>query len=188
MRSIVVPAISLALAGLLAACSSSSSSTANSSGSAGISPPPGAASTAGSPAAPASSAGSPTVPASPAGGGNASAQIKTNWEAFFSGKTSAAQKIALLQNGQKFAQTINAQAGSSLSQSAGAQVTGVVVNGNSAKVTYNITLAGKSALPNQVGTAVLVNGSWLVGDASFCSLLTLENAGTPPSVCKSVSG
>jgi hypothetical protein len=41
-------------------------------------------------------------------------QITANWEAFFNGKSSAAQKISLLENGQKFAVLINAQAGSGL--------------------------------------------------------------------------
>ena len=43
---------------------------------------------------------------------------------------------------------------------------------------------GTSLLPNQVGTAVLVNGVWQVGDASFCGLLALAG-GTIPSACKS---
>jgi hypothetical protein len=30
---------------------------------------------------------------------------------------------------------------------------------------------------------VLENGTWKVGDASFCQLLSLQ--GTPPSACKS---
>ena len=39
------------------------------------------------------------------------AQITANWEAFFNGKTDAAKKIALLQNGDKFSTIIKAQAG-----------------------------------------------------------------------------
>jgi hypothetical protein len=110
--------------------------------------------------------------------------IAANWEAFFNGKTSAAQKIALLQNGNKFAAIIDAQAGSSLASSAGAKVTAVVLNSSTtATVSYDITLSGTTALPNQTGTAVYEDGTWKVGDASFCQLLKLENGGSAPSVC-----
>jgi hypothetical protein len=113
------------------------------------------------------------------------AQITTNWEAFFDGKTSAAKKISLLENGQKFASIINAQAGSGIAASAGAKVTAVVVNSpTQATVHYDITLNGTTALANQAGTAVYQDGTWKVGDVSFCQLLKLENAGTTVSVCK----
>ena len=42
---------------------------------------------------------------------SATALIKANWEAFFSGTTAAAKKITLLQNGQAYAAIINAQSG-----------------------------------------------------------------------------
>jgi len=112
------------------------------------------------------------------------AAITTNWEAFFNGKTDAAKKISLLQNGQKFAAVINAQAGSGLASTAGAKVTAVVVNSaTSATVSYSITLSGATALPGQTGTAVYQSGVWKVGDVSFCDLLKLENGGTAPAVC-----
>ena len=176
-RRIAAPALGLALAATMAACSSSSTSTAASPTSA----PPSSA-TASSPAVTSSSA----IASSPAqaASGNAKAQITSNWEAFFNGQTSAAKKIALLENGQKFASVINAQAGSGLASSAGAKVTAVVVNSpTKATVSYDITLSGATALANQTGTAVYQNGTWKVGDVSFCQLLKLENAGTAPSVC-----
>ena len=176
-RRIAAPALGLALAATMAACSSSSTSTAASPSSA----PPSSA-TASSPAV----TSSPAVASSPgqAASGNAKAQITSNWEAFFNGQTSAAKKIALLENGQKFASVINAQAGSGLASSAGAKVTAVVVNSpTKATVSYDITLSGATALANQTGTAVYQNGTWKVGDVSFCQLLKLENAGTAPSVC-----
>jgi hypothetical protein len=178
-RRLAAPALGLALAATMAACSSSSSSTAASPSSV---PPSSAA--ASSPAVTSSSA----VASSPgqAASGNAKAQITSNWEAFFNGQTSAAKKIALLENGQKFASVINAQAGSGLASSAGAKVTAVVVNSpTKATVSYNITLSGATALANQTGTAVYQDGTWKVGDVSFCQLLKLENAGTAPSVCSS---
>jgi hypothetical protein len=174
-RRIAAPALGLALAATMAACSSSSSSSATAE-------PSSAASAASSPSALPSAPASSSSPA--AASGNAKAQITANWEAFFNGQTSAAKKISLLENGQKFATVINAQAGSGLASSAGAKVTAVVVNSaTKATVTYDITLSGATALANQTGTAIYQDGVWKVGDVSFCQLLKLENAGTAPSVC-----
>jgi hypothetical protein len=120
----------------------------------------------------------------PASGNGAEAAIKTNWEAFFSGKTSAAQKIAVLQNGQRFATVINNQAGSSLSSSASATVTGVTISGTKATVKYNVGISGAS-LNGQNGTSVYEDSIWKVADVTFCQLLTLENGNQVPPVCKS---
>ena len=172
-RRIAAPALGVALAATMAACSSSTSTATAQ---------PSSATSASSPSAVASSPASSSSGA--AASGNAKAQITANWEAFFNGQTSAAKKISLLQNGQKFAAVINAQAGSGLASSAGAKVTAVVVNSaTSATVTYDITLSGATALGNQTGTAVYESGTWKVGDVSFCQLLKLENAGSSPSVC-----
>ncbi len=180
---IAVPLLGLSLTVTVAACSSSSTSAA---GAPSSSAPASSASAAGSPSAVASSA-SPTAPSSSApatAGGNATAQITANWEAFFNGSTDAAKKISLLQNGEKFSVIIKAQAGSGLASTAGAKVTAVVVNSaTSASVSYNITLGGATALANQTGTAVYEGGIWKVGDVSFCQLLKLENNGTAPSAC-----
>jgi len=146
----------LALALALAACSSSSSSSVSHT----------------------ASAAAPTA--------SAAAQITANWEAFFSGTTPAAKKIALLQNGQKYAALIQAQAASSLAKSASAKVTAVhVISATQATVTYDIYLGGQPALSDQAGTAVYQDGTWKVGDASFCQLLTLENGGKAPAACSS---
>jgi hypothetical protein len=182
-RRIAVPVMGLALTTTAAACSSSSSSTAAAPSASSSAPAP--SSSAASPSAPASSPAAPSSSApAAAGGGNAKAQITTNWEAFFNGQTGAAKKISLLQNGDKFSAIIRAQAGSGLASSAGAKVTAVVVNSaTSATVSYDITLGGATALPNQTGTAVYENGMWKVGDVSFCQLLKLENNGTAPAAC-----
>jgi hypothetical protein len=133
-RVILAAALGMALASAVTACSSSSSSPSTSS-------------------APSSSAPASSASAS-AGDSSAAAQIKANWEAFFSGTTSAAKKISLLQNGQKFAAVIEAQARSGLAKSASAKVTAVsVTSPTEATVTYDILLAGKPALTNQTGQA-----------------------------------
>jgi hypothetical protein len=154
-RIISAPALGLSLVAALAACGSSGTSS--------VSPPP--------------ATHSPP---------SATALITANWEAFFSGKTSAAKKITLLQNGQAFATIIQAQSGSSMATSASAKVTKVTVTSPAqATVAYNILLGTTPALTNQSGMAVYQNGTWKVGDASFCALLALENGGKAPSVCSS---
>ncbi len=106
--------------------------------------------------------------------------VKQAWTSFFSGSTSAADKVKLLQNGQEFSQIISEATGLAISKTSSATVSNVVVNSPStATVTYSIDLGGKPALQDQTGTAVKVNGSWLVGDASFCALLTLEGQSVP---------
>ena len=177
-RRIAAPARGRALAATMAAGSSSSPSATSSPSSA-----PPASSAASSPAAGGTSPSADSTAG--AASGDATAQITSNWEAFFDGKTSAAKKISLLENGQKFASVINAQAGSGIATSAGATVHSVVVNSPAqATVRYDITLNGTPALSNQSGTAVYQDGMWKVGDVSFCQLLKIENAGTTVSVCK----
>jgi len=167
-RKIQQIVLACALAAGVAACSSSGSNSGSGGGS-----------------APASSA---SAPASSSGGSAATSQIAANWTAFFDAKTPVAKRVALLQDGPKFATIIKSQAGSGLAASATAKVTKVTVTSPSqAKVTYSILIGGSPALANQTGVAVKQGGTWRVGLASFCGLLTLENNGNSsslPSVCK----
>jgi hypothetical protein len=122
-------------------------------------------------------------------GAAAEQQIATNWTAFFDANTPVTQRIALLQDGQEFAQIIRAQAGSPLASEASASVSKVrVTKPDQAAVTYSILVGGKPALPNQSGTAVYQDGSWKVGATSFCGLLVLENGGSSssslPAACR----
>ena len=165
-----------ALAAGLAACSSggnSSSSGASSSPS----------------SAPSSSA--PASSASPASSSGAASTIAANWATFFNAKTPVAKRVSLLQDGQTFQSIIKSQAGSGLAASATAKVTKVtMVSSTQAKVTYSILIGGQSALANQAGVAVLQDGTWKVGLASFCGLLALENGGKTsglPAACKSAA-
>jgi hypothetical protein len=164
------PVILLACAALgvtLAACGSSSSG-----GSAASTSSSTASSSSSAPAASASAASS--SPASSAAAGT----IAANWTAFFNAKTPVAQRISLLEDGQDFASIIQSQAGGGLAAEASAKVTKVTVTSpTQATVGYNIVLAGQTALGGQSGTAVLQDGTWKVGLASFCGLLTLEAGG-----------
>lgn len=172
--SLLVGGMALAgLAVLATACGGSSPSTSSTSS-------PAASPTSSSPAASASA---------PAGSAADVAAITTNWEAFFNAKTPDSQRIALLQDGQQFAAVIHAQSGSGLAALATAKVTHVTVNSPTmASVTYDILVSGTPQLKNEAGVAVKQNGTWKVGVASFCGLLTIENAGKTsglPAACKS---
>jgi hypothetical protein len=125
-----------------------------------------------------------TTPPSPAASASATAAVTADWQEFFSGATPAARKIALLQNGQRFATTINAQASSPIAQGTQAKVTSVTVTSpTTATVTYSITMGGQTALPDQQGKAVLEGGVWKVSAKSFQDLLRLEQgaSGAMPS-------
>ena len=168
-----------ALAAGIAACGSSGS---NNSG----------ASSSPSTSAPASSAvATPTSSTSASAGGSSSAAstIAANWTAFFNPKTPVATRIKLLQDGQVFASIIKAQASGGLAATASAKVNKVTVeSATQAKVNYDILVSGQPALSDQNGVAVYSDGTWKVGLASFCGLLTLENGGKTsslPAACKS---
>lgn len=169
-----------ALAATIAACGGSSSP-----GSAASSPP---ATSAPMTSAPATSS---LAPSGSPGSSAATKAITTNWEAFFNAKTPVSKRIALLQDGSQFASVIRTQSGSGLAALATAKVTHVALtSATQAKVTYNILVSGTPELKNQSGTAVLQNGTWKVGVASFCGLLALENSGKTsglPAACKTAT-
>jgi hypothetical protein len=141
------------------------------------------------PSSAAPSAGSPSAASSSPAASGVESQITANWETFFSAATPTSRRVELLQNGQTFAAVLSAQAKSPLASSASAKVRKVtMVSATQATVSYDIVVGGSPALTNRTGVAVLQNGTWKVGDASFCGLLTLENGGKTaglPSVCRS---
>jgi hypothetical protein len=111
------------------------------------------------------------------------AQIKSAYEKFFSGQTSISDRVALLENGSTFEGVIRGFASLPLAKNVSATVSSVTLEGaNSAKVVYTVKL-GSAGLPKQTGTAVRQNGTWKVGDASLCKLVSLQ--GSTPSACKS---
>ncbi|MBB5912433.1 hypothetical protein BJY24_001300 [Nocardia transvalensis] len=108
--------------------------------------------------------------------------VTDSYERFFDGGTGADQKMALLENGKAFADTIKAQADSPIAKATSAEVSGVASTGTDhADVTYTILMGGKPALANQQGSAIRQDGTWKVTAATFCALLTLQ--GNPPPVC-----
>jgi hypothetical protein len=168
-----------ALGAGIAACSGSSNSSSS-----GASSSPSSA-----PSASASASATGPSPSTSAASSGATATIAKNWAAFFSAKTPVATRISLLQDGQTFASVIRSQAGSGLAASATAKVTKVtLISPSKGKVTYTILLGGQPALSGQSGVAVLQDGTWKVGLASFCGLLATENGGKTaglPVACRS---
>jgi len=113
----------------------------------------------------------------------AQAQIKSDYEKFFSRKTNVPGKIRLLQNGTRFKGLVTSFANNPLAKNVNVKVSSVTLQGeDKAKVVYTVRL-GSAGLPKQTGTAVRENGTWKVGDASLCKLVALQ--GSTPSVCKS---
>jgi hypothetical protein len=166
-RIFLVPVLAITLAAAVAAC--------------GGSPKPKA-----SPSAmpKTSSPSSSSVPS-----GAAESQIKSNWMAFFNAKTPTSQRVKLLQNGQQFATVLAQQAKNPMASGSSAQVSSVTVTSPSqAEVTYSVLVSGSPVLKDQKGVAVKQDGTWKVGDQSFCGLLTMENGGKTsglPAACHS---
>lgn len=163
-------------AAVIAGCSSSNTSS-NETSSAAVA----------TTSAPAHASGEPSGSAAhPGGAPEADAATTTAvtdaYVEFFDSNTPPDRKIALVENGQAFAPTINAQAGSPMAQGTTATVSRVaLVAPDRAAVTYTVLLNGTPALQDQAGSAVKADGTWQVAQETFCSLLTLQ--GNPPPVC-----
>lgn len=170
-RIYLAPALGLALAAAITACSSSSSSSS-------------------APAASSAAATSASAPASSSGGGSTAttAAIKANWEAFFSSSTPNSKRVQLLENGQSFASAVSAFSASPLASAVSAKVISVTpTSATQATVKYDLTAAGQTVASGTTGVAVLQDGVWKVGDASFCGLLKEGSSflNIPlPSACK----
>jgi hypothetical protein len=114
-------------------------------------------------------------------GPDAQAQIKTAYVKFFAPSTPLAQRVALLQNGERFRPVIKTFASIPLAKQVSVSVSSVTLeNANRAKVAFNIKL-GSSSLGTQNGTAVRQSGTWKVGYQGLCRLVSLQ--GSTPSAC-----
>jgi hypothetical protein len=133
-----------------------------------------------------SSSGSHTTTSSSPGGSAAppavQAAIGKAYAALFGTKSTLAQSVASLQNGQVFKPVIVAESKKPAAKGSGAKVTAVSLSGsNLAKVTFTIYSQGNPALPNASGFAVRQNGTWKVAAKTFCNLLALQ--GGAPKAC-----
>jgi hypothetical protein len=111
---------------------------------------------------------------------SAVAAIKADWQRFFSGASSAKVKIALLENGNRYAKTIAAQVANPLAKSLAAKVSSVkLTSASAATVSYSLLLGKQVLLADQTGRAVLQKGIWKVSAQSFQALLALEGQVSP---------
>lgn len=164
----------VALAATAAACGGSSPS--------GSSSTP-ASSVTSSSSAPVTSPAATSTASSTSG---ATAAISANFATFFNIKTSAAKRVALLQDGSQFASIITAQEHNPLASGLTAKVNSVSnVTSAQADVKYDL-LVGGSKVP-MTGNAVYEDGTWKVGAATFCGLLTLEGLKKMPAACTSAT-
>ncbi|HZC74387.1 MAG TPA: hypothetical protein VE220_00310 [Gaiellaceae bacterium] len=126
-----------------------------------------------------------TLAACGGGGGGGSSdqdQIKSAYEQFFSGKSTVDERVAVLQNGERFKPLVTSFASNPLAKQASAKVSTVTLHGpNKATVEYVVKF-GNTALPKQTGTAVRENGKWKVGYLGLCKLVALQ--GSTPAACK----
>jgi len=159
MRRFGIAAVSAAMvAGLtLAACSSSGGGGKNDS-----TPPS-------SPPSTPSSSVSPSFDRTAA-----QAEIKKNWEAFFSKDTPLAKKVDYIEHGDQLETAVQKFGTDPRLKQASAKVTDVFASSpTAATVKYQVLLNGKVALPSAVGDAVFENGVWKVSVKTLCGLLGL---------------
>ncbi len=163
--ALMICGATVVLAAVAGCSSSSNSSTGTSTTSAA------ASSSAAAAAAPSAPSSDPTVKA-----------VTDTFVTFFNGKTPAAQKIALVENGSAFAPALQAQANNPTSATTTATVSNVkLTDPTHAAVTYSILLNGSPALPNQSGQAVNDQGQWKVAVSTFCALMAMQ--GGAPTAC-----
>ena len=122
----------------------------------------------------------PSIPSLPAPA-NADT-IAANYVTFFDGTQPVANKTGLLENGQQYAQQLEAQAASPLGKTVSITISSVTITSSTtAAVKFSILVSGKPAFPDQTGKATLQDGVRKVGAATFLALLALEQGSTTQS-------
>jgi len=117
----------------------------------------------------------------------ARAEITRNWEALLSQSSTIDTKLADLQNGVRHRPTIETLVNSPLTKGTAAKVREVILASGakppSAVVRYDILVSGKPVTANPFsGTALRLNGRWVMAEATLCGLVSL--AGAPPADCQ----
>lgn len=111
----------------------------------------------------------------------AEAEIKKNWETFFSKDTPVAKKIDYIEHGDELKAAVQQFGTDPRTKQASAKVTDVFASSpTSASVKYQVLLNGKVALPSATGTAVFEDGTWKVSISTLCGLLGLLGGSTIP--------
>jgi hypothetical protein len=111
--------------------------------------------------------------------------IKDSYVTFFAANTAMSTRAALLQNGSQFSQAMQGEFSQLANEKPSVTLNSVnVTNPSTASVNYTVDLNGQPVLKDQNGSAVKVNGKWLVSDLTLCQLLGM--AGQSPSICKNI--
>lgn len=159
---------------VITACGSTKHPAATSSSGVGVTPSSSAASGA-----------TPALEGSPADAATTTA-VTTTFVTAFNGAAPIASRLVLLQNESAFEDGLTSSTNAAILSQTSATVSKVtLVNPNRANVLYTVLLSGVAAAANQIGTAVMIDGSWKVSASTFCTLLTA--GGQAPSACTSAS-
>ncbi|MGH9129847.1 MAG: hypothetical protein ACRDY2_13040 [Acidimicrobiales bacterium] len=106
------------------------------------------------------------------------AAVTSAWTKFFNYSTPTATRVSLLQDGTKYKAVISSLS-KLLPKGTSVTVQGVKPAGTTASVTYSINVGSASLKSGLTGTAVNMNGKWLVSSTTFCGLLALAGATCP---------
>jgi len=110
----------------------------------------------------------------------AKAEITRNWTAFFDPKTPQGERVKLLENGPKMAPVLAAFAGDKNAQQTSVKVKDVAFTSpTGADVSYDLLVAGNTALPDAKGTSVLQDGTWKVSVKTLCGLVQVSGTTVP---------
>jgi hypothetical protein len=117
----------------------------------------------------------------------ATAGITRAFETFFDGsETDLSVRAAVLENGDQLLPALQQIFGQTadVAARASARVDSIVMTGpDSADVTYSVLLDGQPALSAVAGNAVRIDGVWLVGQDTFCTIAT-QGSDTLPEPCR----
>ncbi|MFD8211585.1 hypothetical protein ACFV2S_35000 [Streptomyces sp. NPDC059695] len=127
-----------------------------------------------------SSSAPPTAAAAPADPVAAKAEITRNWTAFFDPRTPVAEKVRLLENGERLKPVLGAFASDKNAAMTSAKVTGIeFTSATGADVTYDLLVGGTPALTGSRGTSILQNDTWKVSVKTLCGLVELSGVTVP---------
>lgn len=108
--------------------------------------------------------------------------VVATYEIVFSSKTGYDEKAPYLDDPTgledtvaKYQETGESMGGVELSPTA------VVINGESADVTYDLLFGGTPTYPDLTGDAVLIDGTWKVTRDMFCAMMASARVGCPES-------
>jgi len=106
--------------------------------------------------------------------------IISAYETVFSSETTFEEKAPLLDDPTGLEETVlkYQETGDSMG-GVGAAAKTIKVDGDVAKVTYDLLFGGTPTYPNLTGDAVLIDGTWKITRVMFCQIMTSARVGCP---------